>query len=222
MVTALLLATGGFWTAAYVLLIRVGVRERTFGMPVAAFATNISWEFMFAFVRSPGGVQQWINVVWFGFDCVIGYTVVRYGPAEFKVLPRWAFYGALVALLGLAYPGMNLASEQFDAGKGSITAFGSNLVMSGLFLAMLLSRRSSRGQSLGIAVCKMLGTACASLAMLADHDLEARYHTGFMYYLYIGCFLVDLAYVAALTVVRRAEARPAIEPQPQAAAVPAR
>src|SRR5579883_3403907 len=68
MVTALLLATGGFWTAAYVLLIRVGVRERTFGMPVAAFATNISWEFMFAFVRSPVGVQQWINVVWFGFD----------------------------------------------------------------------------------------------------------------------------------------------------------
>lgn len=219
MVTALLLATGGFWTAAYILLIRIGVRERTFGMPIVAFATNISWEFTFAFVRPPSGLQQWINVVWFGFDCAIGYTVVRYGPAEFKMLPRWVFYGGLVALLALAYPGMNLASEQFDAGEGTITAFSSNLVMSGLFLAMLLSRRSTRGQSLGIALCKMLGTASASLAMLADHDLAARYHAGFMYYLYVGCFVVDLAYVAALAAVRRASAGPAVEPQPRAAAV---
>jgi hypothetical protein len=217
MVTALLLGTGGFWTAAYILLIRIGVRERTYGMPIAAFATNISWEFMFAFVRSAAGLQHWINVVWFAFDCAIGYTVVRFGPAEFKVLPRWGFYGALVVLLCLAYPGMNLASEQFDAGKGSITAFGSNLVMSGLFLAMLLSRGSMRGQSLGIAVCKMLGTACASAAMLADTSLDARYHVGFMYYLYVGCFVVDLAYVAALVAVRRTSARPAVEPELQVA-----
>jgi hypothetical protein len=160
--TAFLLGTGVFWTAAYVLLIRTGLRDRTFGMPVVAFATNISWEFTFAFVRPPSGVMHVVNIVWFCFDLAIGCTVVRHGRSEFPYLPAPSYLPALAALLALAYPGMDFASEQFDEGGGTITAFGSNLAMSAMFLAMLAARRSTRGQSTGIALAKPLGTACAS------------------------------------------------------------
>ncbi|MEU2060559.1 hypothetical protein [Streptomyces sp. NPDC013455] len=205
--TALLLGTGVFWTAAYVLLIRTGVRERTFGMPVVAFATNLSWEFMFAFVRPPSGVMHVVNIVWFCFDLAIGYTVVRHGRPEFPYLPDRFFLPALAVLLALAYPGMHYASEQFDDGAGTITAFGSNLAMSAMFLAMLAARRGTRGQSAGIALAKLLGTACASLAMLTTADPAPRYESALMYYLYGACFLLDLAYLAALHAVRRAEVR---------------
>ncbi|MEU6283077.1 hypothetical protein [Streptomyces sp. NPDC047028] len=222
--TALLLGTGLFWTVVYVLLIRTGLRERTFGMPVVAFATNISWEFMFAFVRPAPGVMHVVNIVWFCFDLAVGYTVVRFGRAEFPYLPDRFFLPALALLLALAYPGMNYASEQFDEGVGTFTAFGSNLAMSGMFLAMLAARRGSRGQSPGIAVSKLLGTACASASMLTDPDRAARYDSALMYYLYAGCLLLDLAYAGAVFAVRRAEAatgREAAEPVAGSAAVEA-
>ncbi|MGW4568899.1 transmembrane-type terpene cyclase [Streptomyces sp. NPDC004561] len=203
--TAFLLGTGGFWTAAYVLLVRTGVRERTFGMPVVAFATNISWEFMFAFVRPPSGVLHVVNIVWFAFDLAVGYTVVRFGRSEFPYLPDRLFLPALAVLLAFAYPGMNYASEQFDAGAGTITAFGSNLAMSAMFLAMLAARRGTRGQSAAIALAKLLGTACASLTLLTDPHGAPRYDSALMYYLYAACFLLDLAYLGALVAVRRAE-----------------
>ncbi|MEV6112624.1 hypothetical protein AB0L59_08860 [Streptomyces sp. NPDC052109] len=203
--TVFLLGTGAFWTAAYALLIRTGLRERTFGMPVVAFATNISWEFMFAFVRPPSGVMHVVNIVWFCFDLAVGYTLVRFGRSEFPYLPARLFLPALAVLLAFAYPGMNYASEQFDAGGGTITAFGSNLAMSGMFLAMLAARRGTRGQSPGIALTKLLGTACASLSMLTDPDPVPRHDSALMYYLYVGCFLLDLAYAGALFAVRRTE-----------------
>ncbi|MFF4037699.1 hypothetical protein [Streptomyces sp. NPDC001816] len=203
--TGFLLGTGLFWSVTYVLLIRTGLRERTFGMPVVAFATNVSWEFMFAFVRPPSGVMHVINIVWFCFDLAIGYTVVRFGRSEFPYLPDRLFLPALAVLLALAYPGMNYASEQFDEGVGAITAFGSNLAMSGMFLAMLAARRGTRGQSVGTAVTKLLGTACASVSMLTDPDGDPRYDNALMYYLYLGCLVLDLAYVYAVFTVGRAE-----------------
>lgn len=199
------LGTGIFWTLAYVLLIRIGIREKTFGMPIVAFATNISWEFCFAFVRPAAGVQHWINVVWFVFDCAIGYTVLRFGAREFPYLDPRVFYAGFALLLALAYIGMNGASLQFDDGAGTITAFGSNIAMSGLFLAMLAARGGSRGQSVGIAAAKLLGTACASLAELSGKHPEARYHSSFAYYLYVTCLVLDLAYLGALILVRRHE-----------------
>ncbi|MFF4394311.1 hypothetical protein [Streptomyces sp. NPDC001480] len=201
--TAFLLGTGLFWTAAYVLLIRTGLRERTFGMPVVAFATNISWEFMFSFVRPPSGLMQVINIVWFCFDLAIGYTLVRFGRAEFPYLPRPLFLPALAAVLLLAYPGMNFASEQFDHGEGALTAFGSNVAMSAMFLAMLAARRGVRGQSLAIALTKLIGTGCASLTLLTDPDAVPRHETALMHYFYVACFVLDAAYAYAVYAVRR-------------------
>jgi hypothetical protein len=58
------------WAVAYVLIIRRGFLDKTYGVPMVALAGNIVWEFLFAFcIRAPGeSMDMWkmINVVWFG------------------------------------------------------------------------------------------------------------------------------------------------------------
>ncbi len=202
MSTALAIGAGLFWTLAYLLIIRVGMRERTYGMPLVAFAANIAWEFIYAFVRPSNGVQHAINIVWFLLDCAIGYTVVRFGPEEFPYLPRGVFYGSLVALLGFAYPAVDLVGTQFDEGDAVFSAFGMNLMMSALFIAMFMARPAGRGQSVGIATAKLAGTALASGSLAVKSDLEARYHGGLLPYLYIASFVLDLVYLGLVLSVR--------------------
>jgi len=202
--TALAVGAGLCWTLAYLLIIRVGLRERTYGMPIVAFAANLSWEFVYAFVRPSNGVLHVINVVWFLLDCVIGYTVVRFGPDEFPYLSRRVFYGCFIALLAFAYPAVNLFGTQFDAGDGLFSAFAMNLVMSGLFIAMFTARPAGRGQSAGIATAKLAGTAFASGSVAVKGDLAARYHGGLLPYLYIATFILDLVYLGLTLSVRAA------------------
>jgi hypothetical protein len=200
--TALAVGSGLCWTLAYLLIIRVGLRERTYGMPIVAFTANISWEFLYSFVRPSGGVQHVVNLVWFLLDCVIGYTIVKFGPDEFPYLSRRVFYGCCVALLVFAYPAVDLVGTRFDAGDGVYSAFAMNLMMSALFLAMFAARPAGRGQSVGIATAKLAGTAFASGSLAVRNDLAARYHGGLLPYLYIAIFVLDLVYLGLLLSIR--------------------
>jgi hypothetical protein len=202
--TVLALGSGIFWTTAYVLIIRAGLRDRSYGMPLVALGANLSWEFLFSFVRPSGGVQTGINIAWLLLDCGILWTVLRFGPQEFRWLPRPAFFAALAATGALCYLAVDTVSRQFDAGGGTFAAFGQNLMMSGLFLGMLLSRRSARGQSMGIAVCKLLGTALASASVWTGLSGDALHRGPLLPYLFLAILLLDLAYVGALAAVGRA------------------
>jgi hypothetical protein len=185
-------------------------------MPLAALCANLSWELIFSVVRPDDGAQLVVNMVWLALDLGIAYTVLRYGPREFPGVPRPTFYGGFAVTLGFAYLGVDLVSRTFDGGHASYAAFGQNLMMSALFLAMLAARygRAVRadgaldrgaalaGQSVWIAGAKLTGTGLASLASWLDgsHD-----RAPIMIYLYLGTALLDLAYlVAVLAVARRA------------------
>jgi hypothetical protein len=204
--TALAVGSGLCWTLAYLLIIRVGLRERTYGMPLVAFASNISWEFLYSFVRPSHGVQHVINIVWFLLDCAIGYTIARFGAEEFPYLSRRVFHGCFVALLVLAFPAVDLVGVQFEGGDGVYSAFGMNLMMSALFLAMFAARPAGRGQSVGIATAKLAGTALASGAFAVRSDLAPEYHGGLLPYLYVAIFLLDLVYLGLLLSLRAAVA----------------
>ena len=110
----LLLSPGLFWTLTYVLVIRQGFRDRTYGMPLVALCANISWEFIFSVVRPQPGGAQIVYVVWFCFDVVIAYTALRYGPREFPGLPRSVFYLGFAATLVSTPDGNTFTYSQYE------------------------------------------------------------------------------------------------------------
>jgi len=46
----LLVSSGVLWTVTYLLIIRRGFLDHTYGMPLVALCANLSWEFIFSFV----------------------------------------------------------------------------------------------------------------------------------------------------------------------------
>ena len=82
-----MLGSGAFWTFTYILMIRRGFLDTTYGMPLVALCANISWEFIFSFLYPHGPVQRPVNIVWFSVDLVILFQIVRYGPREFDEAP---------------------------------------------------------------------------------------------------------------------------------------
>src|SRR4051812_5154247 len=94
---------------------------------------------------------------------------------------------------------------EFNDWDGAYSAFGQNLLMSVLFIAMLYARRSLRGQSVFIALSKMLGTGLASVAFY----LYATVSQGsvLLPFLYVAILVFDLIYVVMVCMQRVVEVR---------------
>ncbi|WP_328299340.1 hypothetical protein OG389_17000 [Streptomyces sp. NBC_00435] len=192
----LTLVSGVAWTVVYVEAIRVGLRDRTYAMPVAALALNFAWETTYAVRELQSGVsaQGVVNVVWAVADIVIVYTYLRYGRAElpgFVTRPLFAVWSVLVFASAFAVQWLFLA--HFGAHDASrYSAFLQNLLMSGLFVALYASRRGPLGQSPVIAVAKWLGTLAPTVLFGVMESAP------FILGLGILCSVFDLAYIALL------------------------
>ncbi|MBA0050391.1 hypothetical protein E0L36_05615 [Streptomyces sp. AJS327] len=207
------------WVVAYAAMVRVGVRDRIHGIPVVALTLNISWEFQYSVFGSSGasvagvaGVEETqilATVFWFVVDCGLLYTVLRFGPAQFAHVPRPVFHAGFVVTLCLSYAAIAVLSRQFDDGDVVLTSFGINTAMAGMFLAMLASRGSSRGQSLVVAVAKLVGTAAACASWAVD---TSAYPGPWMPFCAVACLVLDTGYLVALALVKRAERRAAARP----------
>ncbi|MCX5607407.1 MULTISPECIES: hypothetical protein [unclassified Streptomyces] len=198
----LTLVSGIAWTVVYLEAIRVGLRDRTYAMPVAALALNFAWESIYAvreFTDSGMTAQAVVNVVWAAADVVIVFTYMRFGRAElprFVTRPMFAAWSVLVFATGFAVQGLFLA--HFGAHDASrYSAFLQNLLMSGLFIGLFAARQGPRGQSLTIAVAKWLGTLAPTVlfGVLADAP--------FILGLGILCSVFDLVYIGLLLQARR-------------------
>jgi hypothetical protein len=201
-----MVGSGVLWTLTYLLIIRQGLLHRTYGMPLVALCANISWEFIFAFVYPHDLPQRAVNVVWLSSDVVILVQLLLYGPREFATLPRRLFYAAFALALTTAFGAVLTVTLQFDDSDGAYSAFGQNLMMSILFVTMLYSRGSMRGQSVWIAVLKMGGTALASFSFyLFNPDYDGSILLPF---LYVAILIFDGIYVGATTAFARRERKP--------------
>ncbi len=136
----------------YAEAVRLGFRDRTYAIPAAALGLNFAWEVVHASHSIATGisVQGVFNIVWGLADVLIVYTFLRFGQAE---LPPWVtrrlFIGWALLLGAMAFAVQLLFVVEFgwdDAAR--YAAFLQNLLMSGLFIAMFVGRRGSRGQSL--------------------------------------------------------------------------
>jgi hypothetical protein len=188
----LAVASGAFWSVAYLLIIQRGFQDKACGMPMAALCLNISWEFLFSFVFLPSPVQRVINVAWFVLDLVIVAEFLVYERARRPATTSAVlFYGSFASILATAFLAVLLVTREFANWGGYYTAFGQNLLMSILFIRMLLDRKDLAAQSLYIGAAKMAGTFCASVLVfrvIPDSTLTVFFAWAILFF--------DLAYIA--------------------------
>src|SRR5687768_11232529 len=192
---ALTLVSGLCWTVVYILIIVRSYRDKTYGMPYWALAFNFSWELIFSFLLHTNlpdhQLQIIINRVWLAFDVFILVAYFRHGKKEWpSTVPRSLFipFSVLVMIIGFFF--VYLISVELDHSKGKYAAFIQNLMMSWLFIAMLIRRRNTSGQSIGIAFFKLIGTLAPTLI----YGLKSN----FILFLGMSCFIADLIYLLLL------------------------
>jgi hypothetical protein len=200
----LTIVSGLAWTIVYIEAIRLGFRYKTYAMPVAALGLNIAWETIYGFHGLAGTIsaQSIINLLWAAADVVIVVTFFRFGRSELpKFVTRPLFIGWGVVVFGTSYAVQALFIAQFgwtDAARYS--AFLQNLLMSGLFIAMFVARRGTRGQSMVIAVAKWLGTLAPTILIGVLGNLP------FILWIGLLCSLFDLIYIGLLWWAKRSPA----------------
>src|SRR5437667_4052775 len=202
---ALSLASAACWITAYALIIRRGLLDLTYGMPIVAVCVNISWEFIFTFLIPHDPPQRYVNAGWFPLDLFILGQLLLFWRSDFPALEGRIYYPfvvvSLLASFGLIY---TITFELADC--GAYSAFGQNYLMSVLFLFMLFHRNGLPGQSLYIALSKMAGTAFASLAGYLFVPLAQQ--SAVLQYLFLTILFFDLSYVAAVWYIGRKEGVP--------------
>jgi hypothetical protein len=187
----ILLSGGICWLVTYLLIIYRSFKDKSYGMPFAGLALNLSWEWIYGFIIIPvtAGLQTWVNRSWFLLDVLIVIAYLRYGKKEWNekadkrlFIPHFIF--SVTAAFLLVY----FFEQDFEKQAITYSAFLINLLFSGLYIQMFFRRNSLKGQSFGIAIFKMLGTAMNSLYLL----------NGFTYFLQLTglfCFLLDGIYL---------------------------
>lgn len=195
---AMLIGSGIAWTLVYVLIIKHGFEDKTFGMPLWALAANLSWEFIFAFVLPVHETtQRSADIVWWAFDMVIAYQFLRFGRTSVRGTPlERYFYPMFVIVIAVCFTAVLTITLQFEPIvppriiDGRYAAFAQNLMMSILFVAMLNSRDDLSGQSIYIGIFKLIGTLLPSIFFLvvARDDL-------FLMFTSVTIFAFDLLYV---------------------------
>ncbi|WP_329378389.1 hypothetical protein OG625_09805 [Streptomyces sp. NBC_01351] len=154
------------WLVAYVAIVYRGFADQTYGVPLAAFFANLTWEFAYGFLLDPlGDYFHTASIAGFLVDVVIAWQVWKYGAAQFPDSALGRYFRPVFGLCVAAALSVNYhAFIDLADPDGEYTGFGINLMMSILYLKMLEDRGSPAGQSMYIAIGKWLGTLCAWIA----------------------------------------------------------
>ncbi|MGI0075657.1 MAG: hypothetical protein ACREA5_06910 [Nitrosotalea sp.] len=187
----LMIVGGIFWSLTYIFVIMRGFKDKTFGMPFVALCANISWEAIFSFVHPHLQPQIYIDYIWFALDCIIVFQFLKHGISEFDFSKKklyLLFSIITIAACFVIYYTCNI----LDDWQGVYVAFGQNLVMSVLFIAMITSRNSLKGQSFYIAIFKMIGTGISSVAFYLYQPIS--HQTIVLPVFYVSTFACDVIY----------------------------
>ncbi len=196
------------WIVAYVLIIRQGFKDRTYGIPMLCIALNFTWEFIYAvdfpFPKTLVEILRW---AWLLCDIVIVYQLFRYGREGQTIPPlKRYFYPICIAMFISAYVGQLAFHYSLHDKYGVQDAYMINLVMSMLFVSMYFARPRGEGLSVGAAWAKMLGTGILSLGSILMIKNDGWLKNSFMIYLYVTIFVFDVTYVVLLHQTRSAAA----------------
>lgn len=198
--TILALAGSIFWLIAYVLMIRKGFQDSSYGIPLLAIMLNFTWEIIYTTIYPPGNrAEMWMRLIWLIADVPNVWLLVRFGRASQKIpYIRAHYYVALAGTFVLCFVGHLCYRDVGAYMGGTQSAYIINYVMSVLFVFLYFDRPDGKGLSYGGAWTKMLGTACISLANVPLWPQDPRAPRLFLYYLFAACFLFDVFYIFLL------------------------
>lgn len=195
-----LVLSGICWSIVYLDGIRSGYKDQTYAIPFWALALNFAWEILHSILGWQAfgwNVQVLINVFWAILDCGLLWTYFRYGRRYFpdSLHDNWFWIWSIAVIL-FSFGIQTAFILEFGLVLASVyTAFAQNLLMSVLFIAMILHRNNTEGQTLRIAIFKCLGTLAPTLLIGiwgVDDILEPK---KFVLILGIIIFLLDLIYI---------------------------
>lgn len=203
-INILIIISGICWSVVYADSIRIGFKQKTYAMPLFALALNIAWEGIYAytdlFIRGDIGAQAIANTAWFLLDIFIVVTWVKFGREEMEgELGKKFFIPWTVIVLVCGFVLQILFMVEFgDVAGEKYSAFLQNVAMSIAYLYMLNRRKSSKGQSMTIAICKCVGTLTPTIF----GTLEGNW---FILVTGIICFVLDIVYIYCLSYVIKKE-----------------
>jgi hypothetical protein len=154
------LAGGACWIFVFYKMIRLGIRDKTYCIPLFSLGLNLTWEIVYSvegifFIQ----IQTFICIAWFFLNTVNVYLYFKYGRERFPERLQKIFIPLSIATF-LFCLGIQAAFYfQFDIRPASqYSAFLQNVLMSLLFIYMFYTRSDMRGQSLSIGIAKSLGS----------------------------------------------------------------
>ena len=165
------------WILVYEECIRIGLKQKTYAMPLFALGLNFAWEFLYSVVdivyEAHGPlvgmniVQEVVNIFWCCLDVVILYTYLKNGKKEWpgsinsKYFVPWTL---LVLVCSFALQIVFMVEFGFTMAS-QYSAFLQNVIMSVLFIHLFAKRGGDFGQSLLLAVAKWIGTLAPTILM---------------------------------------------------------
>src|SRR4051812_12673734 len=101
MILFLTLVSGVAWTVVYIEAIRVGFRDRSYPIPIAALALNIAWESIHAAhdLATKTSVQGFVTAIWTVGAGAIVCLFFRFGRRERPEIVTGPLFAAGAALM---------------------------------------------------------------------------------------------------------------------------
>ncbi|MEB2783237.1 hypothetical protein [Algoriphagus persicinus] len=187
------------WIIAYIEALRVGFRDKSYGIPFLTLALNFSWEIYYTFqgyLVFGYHVSTLINFIWILIDIGILFTYFKYGHPEVKA-NKATFLAQSSVVLIACFVIQHVAFQWLGIVNGALyIGYLINFLMSFLFIRMYFRRPDLKGQSLLIAIPKCLGTFSTTLLFgIIGSKTAGGVHEPI---LYIGMiiFVTDLIYIS--------------------------
>ena len=153
-----------FWVLVYILMIRRGLKDKSYGMPVVALCLNVAWETYFSFFSVEQPANRIVNGLYMAPDLGVLWTCWRYGPQDFTApLIRQYFRPLVFIVLVCCFILIRQFALAFQDDYGALSASFTTLLMSVSLVGLLLRRDSVRGQSLYIGLFVLLGNLCGAV-----------------------------------------------------------
>ncbi|MBM2623637.1 hypothetical protein JIG36_49935 [Actinoplanes sp. LDG1-06] len=186
--------------AVYIMMLRLEIKEKVPAIPVLAVCANVAWEITYAFIYPIYPQMRITLYFWLPLNLVILYLAVRSGRRDFPSLSGRGYAWTIAGWSLFALTFMPLATREFDDELGVYTTVFVVVFMEAMFIKMLLTRGSTAGQTMYIAILKMVVDVSGGIGLIIFYPDRWLLHQ-----MIVAEVILDLTYIVLLHRRFRAE-----------------